>query len=509
MNKGNWGLSRIFIIAVCIILLNGSWQFASEQTPKAMSDARVDLIRIDTMTLFGKLEKPPVEFLHDAHTEALTKKNLDCNTCHLSKDGRFSPKFKRLKDTDKVTVMNLYHKNCIACHGEMRVAGQKTGPVECNDCHREKARFSSARKPIEFDKSLHSQHIEFNGEDCSVCHHDGKKEGSCRYCHKDVDSKEAISLKNASHLSCIGCHRELSGPGKCYECHDVNEQQKMAKAEDVPRLTRGQPDVVLLGADLQADNAVKRVAKMNPVPFDHKAHEASQDTCRVCHHAEISSCTKTCHTITGNKKGAMITTEKAMHQIDNERSCLGCHEINKGQEECAGCHGLMVKNSSNSENACQQCHMEVPKTGEGENPKPESIASMLLESKRTASVTIADSEIPEKVIIKNLSREYGAVDFPHRKIVKTLINNIKDNKLAGYFHGSEGTICQGCHHNSPPSNKPPQCSNCHTATEDVKNPLKPGIKGAYHLQCIKCHDVMKITKVDGCTKCHEENKKPR
>lgn len=120
-----------------------------------------------------------------------------------------------------------------------------------------------------------------------------------------------------------------------------------------------------------------------------------------------------------------------------------------------------------------------------------------------------DNEIPEKVIIKNLSREYGAVLFPHRKIVKTLVSNIKDNKLAGYFHSREGSICKGCHHNSPLSKKPPQCGNCHAETHDVKNPLKPGIKGAYHLQCIRCHGIMNITKVDGCTKCHEEKKKLR
>ncbi|MFH0727495.1 MAG: cytochrome c3 family protein [Pseudomonadota bacterium] len=528
MNKGNWGLSRLSTIAVCIVLISGSGQFGSAQILPAAPGAKVDLIRIDALTLFGKLEKPPVEFLHDAHTRALAKKNRDCTTCHLSDNDRFSPKFKRLKDTDKLTVMNLYHEACISCHGEMRTAGEKTGPVECNDCHREEARFTSARQPMGFDRSLHFRHAQTQQNDCQRCHHEynekekklfyaKEKEGTCRYCHRPETKDNIISMRLASHTGCIDCHSKSSakkietGPLTCWGCHDPEAQNKIKKISPVPRMERKQPDNVLLKSTQGGTGAeIDKPASMNLVPFDHKGHETYNDTCRGCHHETFKQCNQ-CHTLAGIKEGKEVPLEKAMHQGNTKKSCMGCHGEEQEKANCAGCHASIVKSRNKEDESCLKCHMtstiEKEKTIDPEMEK--NLAADLLKSRNLMAGVYDDNEIPEKVVIKNLSEEYGAVDFPHRKIVKTLVNNIKDNKLAGYFHSPEGAICKGCHHNSPLSKKPPQCGNCHAATEDVKNPLKPGIKGAYHLQCIRCHNIMKITKVDGCTKCHEEKKKLR
>ena len=62
---------------------------------------RADIIRIDSMKTFGNLERPPVTFLHEKHTEALAKENKDCTACHPVENGRMVPKFKRLKSTAK------------------------------------------------------------------------------------------------------------------------------------------------------------------------------------------------------------------------------------------------------------------------------------------------------------------------------------------------------------------------------------------------------------------------
>ena len=88
-------------------LSNPSGQFTSYL-------ARPDVITIDTMAAFGKLERPPVLFLHDQHTDALKEQNKDCMTCHLSENDRLSPKFKRLKDTGRQEVMDIYHVDCMA-----------------------------------------------------------------------------------------------------------------------------------------------------------------------------------------------------------------------------------------------------------------------------------------------------------------------------------------------------------------------------------------------------------
>jgi hypothetical protein len=84
------------------------------------------LIMIDTMKTFGPLERPPVPYFHSRHTETLAKINRDCNVCHMADEkGRLSPKYKRLAETDRQTVADVYHVNCIACHRELAGPGQE------------------------------------------------------------------------------------------------------------------------------------------------------------------------------------------------------------------------------------------------------------------------------------------------------------------------------------------------------------------------------------------------
>jgi hypothetical protein len=137
---------------------------------------------------------------------------------------------------------------------------------------------------------------------------------------------------------------------------------------------------------------------------------------------------------------------------------------------------------------------------------------MLLESRKTLSGTgtYRDEEIPEKVLIKELSNLYEAVEFPHRRIVQALTKNIQNNKLADVFHSQKGTLCQGCHHHSPESPKPPSCRSCHGKPFDEKNPQVPGINAAYHQQCMGCHKEMEINKPSAvaCTECHKAKSPP-
>ena len=94
--------------------------------------------------------------------------------------------------------------------------------------------------------------------------------------------------------------------------------------------------------------------------------------------------------------------------------------------------------------------------------------------------------------------------MPHRKIVQGLVKRIGDNKLAAFFHEQPGTLCQGCHHNSPVAKKPPQCGSCHGQPFNEEEPNVPGLYGAYHIQCMGCHSEMGIEKPVGCTECHKE-----
>ena len=486
------------------------------------SRQRADVIRIDTMSAFGDREKAPVEFLHEKHTDALSKKNMDCTACHLTQKDRIYPKFKRLKDTDRVEVMNVYHKGCIGCHGEMNVAKEKTGPIECDECHREKERYASSRQPMGLDKSLHFRHLQARDNQCQQCHHEYNeidkklfyakgKEGTCRYCHGQETKGNLISMRDASHIGCINCHiqakpeKTVKPPVTCTGCHDPAVQENMKKATMIPRIKRNQPDTVLLKSVPQDFKVGQVIGRMNFVPFNHKAHENYNDTCRVCHHQNLESC-KACHTLNGSSEGKGVTIEKAAHKPGSERSCLGCHAVKKQTQNCAGCHLVMGSNHKMSDASCLKCHA-VPITEIKPSADPDqekSLVQSVLQSKDRMAETYSADDIPERIIIKRLSDKFEPVDFPHLKIVNALVENIKADKLAGYFHDPNGTICQGCHHISPLSKRPSNCGNCHAKNWDPDSPLKPGILGAYHQQCMGCHEVMNIEKPMGCTECHKE-----
>jgi hypothetical protein len=473
------------------------------------------------MTVFGKLEKQPVEFLHDTHTKALAKKNMDCTACHLTENNRIFPKFKRIKDMDRIEVMNVYHKGCISCHGEMKVAREKAGPVECDGCHSEKALYSSSRQPMGFDKSLHFRHSQAQEKKCEVCHHEYDpaakkifyakgKEGTCRYCHLDKTVENASSMRLAAHTQCIDCHRKRlaqsqdTGPATCGGCHDAGLQKKIAKAKDIPRLERGQPNAVLIQAVKSDGQKVEPFTRMSVVPFNHIGHEGYADNCRVCHHSSMDACGK-CHTLQGSKDGKFVNLQTAMHRASAQASCIGCHDGFQADKRCAGCHASIPRKDPPRLSGCVSCHNPIP-DGVAPQTEPKTMAAMLLEDRKPVSVTYADEDIPETVEIKGLSKQYEPVKLPHRKIVQALVKNIKDSKLAGSFHQSPGTVCQGCHHNSPVAKKPPACASCHGQPFDGRNLFIPGLQAAYHLQCMECHKDMGIEKpaATNCAACHKE-----
>ncbi|MFH2058406.1 MAG: sulfate respiration complex hexadecaheme cytochrome HmcA [Pseudomonadota bacterium] len=510
------------------------------------SQNRADVIKIDSMAAFGRLEKPPVQFLHDAHTKALSQKDLGCDTCHLTKDNRIYPKFKRFEDTDKTAVMNIYHKECIACHGEMTIANEKTGPVDCDDCHTRKEKYLSARQPMGFDKSLHFTHSQANKNKCEQCHHEYSenkkklfyakgKEGTCRYCHEEKTQDNRISMRQASHLACINCHintpakQEINPPKTCSGCHGPIEQQKLKHKKiknqsEITRMDRNQPDIVLLKSAPENIKTDEKSNRMAFVPFNHETHENSNETCRVCHHKSLQPCNE-CHTLNGfpakSADGSItspsntlpdastgpkaVILEKAMHKIDSSRSCQGCHNAGKQEKECAGCHAVMGKTREMKDEACIKCHsIPVEKLQRPSSLDDEiSLARSALQAGKQITKTVHKDDIPEIVTIKRLSKKYEAVEFPHRLVINALVDRIKTNSLSNYFHNEKETICQGCHHNSPASKKPPQCASCHGKQWDEKTPLRPGILGAYHQQCIGCHQQMDIKKPVGCIECHK------
>lgn len=133
------------------------------------------------------------------------------------------------------------------------------------------------------------------------------------------------------------------------------------------------------------------------------------------------------------------------------------------------------------------------------------------------SVVIAPSQIwcmdasdaPESVTIDSMSNLYGPVEFNH--LMHTEYASCQE-----CHHQTTGEIvadpnCARCHH-SHDENDIVSCSECHEA--DRYNPTylkkledpelyhfdRPGLKGAYHLKCVSCHEI--TSGPTGCQECH-------
>lgn len=521
------------------------------------------------MTLPGELgtaKRPLAEFPHDKHTAEL--KAEDCKACHVvdEKLGVMPVLIKqpaRFVSADE--FVKFYHGTCLGCHEKRRAEGKKTGPLTCGECHLSRPPAASERKPMRYDYSLHFRHVKATAEPapppenrkdrCDACHHayDEKKktraylkgaEAACRDCHgaqdKITPERKQRSLRNASHIACINCHRETlkkigdpkkSGPADCAGCHDAKRQSAIAvlKPEQIERLK------VDRQTDRQPDRAWVETPKTAAplVAFDHKLHEPRATMCRDCHHDTLKRCSE-CHTVPGDIKGGRVTLEQAQHDARSGHACVGCHAKQTGsRNECAGCHSLLL--TPPEARACTICHAgPVPAVAPGPAAstaaaavpgQPAADASpvqpaagvgsaqpavaalpplppeLLAEVKADPLPKVDPREFPEKVTIDVGGKKYKPTEMPHLKIVKKLYDEAVKSKLANRFHGRTATLCAGCHHHSPIGQRPPPCGSCHgTAATGDKD--KPPINNAFHRQCIGCHQQM-AHKSQGCVDCHK------
>lgn len=536
--RGKSGLLAAFLLFfVLILFLGGSGGETAEQEA-AGKGGRSDILELRLYAPGKPHQMPAAVFYHDRHTRALEDK--DCGACHDKKagDGQelvFS--FRKAGEFSGRAAMEHYHEQCTGCHEEQKAASKKAGPLveNCRGCHRREPAEKKAMERIVFDRSLHFRHQsaepityrpDQNDKNCGACHHvyDEKaeelvyregEEGSCRYCHKQQRIDDTRSYRKAAHADCVNCHRRLTadnikaGPVECRGCHSAGALAEIEKIRDVPRLERGQPDAVLMAAWL--GKAVE-TGKLPPrrtkaVAFDHLVHESAADTCRRCHHESLEACRK-CHQAGGIEEGDFVTLARAMHQDDSGRSCIGCHGVQTGDPDCAGCHAPMPEKRFAGRD-CQICHSLgaarlQPLPAEAE--RLEEIARSAVEDRPERGRVVDREDIPEKVNIDAMVDVYAAAQMPHRKIVTALADKVLGNRLAAVFHEDAATLCAGCHHNSPPDRNPPACASCHAVSEPPGAGGRPGLKGAYHGQCIGCHEQMGLEKpaATDCTACHEK-----
>ena len=148
--------------------------------------------------------------------------------------------------------------------------------------------------------------------------------------------------------------------------------------------------------------------------------------------------------------GAIQMLKEAYHG-----QCIGCHrEIEMGPTGCMDCH---VKR------AVQAVPSEKP-------------------------VKVAAADGPESLTLNRLENRYESVIFSHG------------------MHSEMTESCAACHHHSP-AGQTPSCGECHGKPFDPEKLGTPGLKGAYHLQCMGCHKEMGSGPM-GCTDCHDKKVAP-
>ncbi len=514
----------------------------------------VGAIVIDAAAQYGELEQPGVVFDHDKHTDALTKMAKDCTSCHVETEGQLSFKYERIEDPrSKQTLVELYHTKCADCHDKVSGDYPKAPQTaECKGCHVGDAVEGATLTPRpSLDLNLHGRHVVAEAkvlevpeeETCKACHHkydaEQKKlvyakgeEGNCLYCHKTEpmpmegeEDRFVPTTRDASHESCVNCHvstkktQAETGPVLCKDCHAPTASSQWKRTEETPRLMRGQSDAILLVAGPTTPEGEKDInwasAGPGPVAFDHKSHEVYVGNCISCHHAtatggSLAACGLQCHTTTGDEKGAYITAAQAAHQADALASCVGCHNVQTTyRKECAGCHSLLDKTKL-SEGSCVTCHETgFPTSGKEKMPKAEREAKAkdILAAKTHDPQFVPFEEVPEVMKLNYMDHEgdeWEAAEFPHRKIYQKLVEEAAKSPLANHFHNDALTMCAACHHHSTPSLNPPKCASCHAKPFQERTANQPGLKGAFHLQCIGCHQEMQVPpKATDCAGCHK------
>ena len=262
-------------------------------------------------------------------------------------------------------------------------------------------------------------------------------------------------------------------------------------------------------------------AAMKPVVFNHLIHEKKVDNCETCHHTGDPVSCSTCHTVEGKAEGNYITLDRAMHATNIAKrakgntpvSCVSCHEQQtKERRECAGCHAIVTP--KRDEAWCATCHNITPSMTPEQMQKGINGTLLPGDNEALAAETVLARKpvepvspmlAPYKVVIDALADKYEPSNFTHRRHLTSLMERIKDDKLAQAFHNKPEILCATCHHRSPLSLTPPKCGSCHTKEIDTANPGRPNLMAAYHLQCMGCHKGMDVARPrdTDCTTCHK------
>ena len=120
--------------------------------------------------------------------------------------------------------------------------------------------------------------------------------------------------------------------------------------------------------------------------------------------------------------------------------------------------------------------------------------------------TLREMRLNEKGIgIEDIEHDYYLLSSP-------LVNTYKDKyEPVRFMHAKHAASldenCAACHHYRPADESKPEtvpCRSCHKESFESKSTDRPGLKGAYHLRCMGCHEKENKGPTD-CQSCHQRN----
>ena len=110
--------------------------------------------------------------------------------------------------------------------------------------------------------------------------------------------------------------------------------------------------------------------------------------------------------------------------------------------------------------------------------------------------------IPEFTRKKGITVHHSAEDAPELLQIGILSNRYEPTIFTHKLHAEMASMsggCSFCHHFNPPGRVAP-CRDCHEPSAERTDLSKPGLKGAYHRQCLNCH--REWSHKNECQVCH-------
>ncbi len=125
-----------------------------------------------------------------------------------------------------------------------------------------------------------------------------------------------------------------------------------------------------------------------------------------------------------------------------------------------------LKGEAVKEVDCEHCHVCEQPTYDEPCLKDQSCP------RDVAAAKLSPELGPDVIILDQLEDLYVPVRFNHRA-----------HATMTEMDGG----CPTCHHFTPPDRPHPECRECHPGSVLLSDIAQPGLKGAYHRQCLGCH----------------------